>query len=376
MSAALVAGATLGNLGANLMPVLLPGMAHRFHLSSSVVGLVATIQLLTTAMATLALTSRVARPGRARIARWGLVATVAGFALAAVAPNLTALICANILAGLGLGVVNATAMAAIAATGDTDKASTVAVLGGTVTLALLVLIVPAVNGAEGSAAGFALLTACCLPVFWLLRALPDAAEPEHGEVTQTPLPVFFLLALAMLGATDQGAWSYSGVLGEDYAGMSSSAVSTVLAVASIVALVGVALSRPAARRLGRLVALGVFLAVEAFTKLAIAAVPDGSVFTAAAILWQVCYMGVLVSVLAVAAAADGSGRWVAASSGALAIGAGLGPAAAGWVLDSWGPVALGVVLAVATAAAAIPVLRTCRTAERTPGQVLQLAPQT
>ncbi|MFF8513495.1 hypothetical protein ACF064_36180 [Streptomyces sp. NPDC015492] len=218
-------------------------------------------------------------------------------------------------------------MAAIAATGDTDQASTVAVLGGTITLALLVIVVPAVNGAEGSAAGFAVLTVCCLPVSWLLRTLPDAPEPEHEhehvKATQTPLSVFFLLALVMLGATDQGAWSYSAVLGEDYASMSSSAVSSVLAIASIVSLAGVVLSRPATGRFGRFATFTTFIAVECVAKLAIAAVPDGGVFTAAAIVWQICYMGVLVSMLAVAAAADVSGRWVAASSGALAIGAGL-----------------------------------------------------
>ncbi|WP_432970223.1 hypothetical protein [Dactylosporangium sp. CA-233914] len=117
VSAALIAGATLGNLGSNLMPVLMPGMAHRLQLSHASSGMVATAQLLATALAALVLAPIAARPGRARVARLGLVAAVAGLS--------------NIVAGAGLGMVSATAMAAIAATDDTDRAAVVTVLGAT-----------------------------------------------------------------------------------------------------------------------------------------------------------------------------------------------------------------------------------------------------
>jgi len=69
-------------------------------------------------------------------------------------------------------------------------------------------------------------------------------------------------------------------------------------------------------------------------------------------------------VLAVAAAADRTGRWVAAASGAVAIGTGLGPIAAGWILDAVDTTVFGAVLAVATLAAAVPLLRTALAAAR------------
>ncbi|MFB9722510.1 hypothetical protein [Planobispora longispora] len=49
---------TPGNLGSDLMPVLLPGMADRFRLSSTTTGMVASIQLIVTALGTIALASR------------------------------------------------------------------------------------------------------------------------------------------------------------------------------------------------------------------------------------------------------------------------------------------------------------------------------
>jgi len=366
VGAALVTGATLGNIGANLMPVLLPGMAGRFHLSNTASGMVATVQLLATALAALALARTAARPGRARLARAGLVATVAGFGLAALAPGLALLIVGNAIAGAGLGAVYAAAMAAIAATGDTDKASTVTVLGGTVVIATLIILIPAADEAWSTGAAFAILAALCVPAFWLVRALPDAAERDHGPSASRPVPWLFLLALVLLGATEQGAWSYGEIVGEDHAGMSADAVSVVLSVVSVASLAGAVLCPIACRRFGRLTVMGAFFAVEVAAKLVVTVVPWDVSYTAAALVWQISYMGLLVLVLAVAASADPSGRWVAATAGATAIGTGLGSAPAGWILDIWGAPGLGVALVLATVLAAVPVMRVTKAVAQAP----------
>lgn len=362
VGAALVTGATLGNLGANLMPVLLPGVTGGFHVSNTAAGVVATLQLLATALATLAVAPRTDRPGRTQVATIGLIVTVAGFSLAFAASDLMMLAVGNVIAGAGLGVGYAAAMAAITATDDTDRASAIAVVGATIVIAVLVVVVPEANAAWGGAAGFAVLAVCCLPALWLVRALPDATGPGPGRERErgTPVSVVFLVAVAVLGATDQGAWSFSAVLGEHQAGMSEGAVSLVLAIASVASLAGVALSAVAARKAGRLPTIAVLVGLEAVAKLAIATVPSGTSYLIAAVIWQICFMGLLVQVLAVAAAADGSGRWVAAASGALAIGTGLGPAPAGWVLETFGAPTFGLTLAVITAAVAVPLLRTLR----------------
>jgi predicted MFS family arabinose efflux permease len=360
VGAALVTGAALGNLGANLMPVLLPGMAERFHLSNASAGTVATAQLLATALAALVVASRAARPGRVRLGTLGLVAVTAGFGMAFAAPNLAVLTVGNVLAGAGLGVVYAAAMAAITATDDTDRTSAVAVVGATVVLAVFVIALPAVNDAWGGTAGFAVLAVCCVPAFWLVRALPDAAEPSREPTPAVPVPVTFLLSVAVLGAVDQGIWSYSAVLGETHTGMATDTVSVVLSVASIASLAGAGLSALTAGRVARLPMIATLVIVGALAKLVIAAVPLAFAYVVAMVTWQICFMGLLVQVLAVAAAADRSGRWVASAGGALAIGGALGPAPAGWVLDSSGAPAFGLVITLVTAGAAVPLLRTVR----------------
>ncbi|MEU1503149.1 MFS transporter [Streptomyces sp. NPDC005732] len=362
VAAALITGATLGNIGSTLMPILLPGMADRYHLSSTGTGTIATLQLIMTALVTLVLTSRAARPGRVRIARIGLIASVAGFALAAAAPDLTALTAGNIVAGAGLGAVNAAGMAAIAATDDTDRASFVAVLGATLVIAALVVALPEAQNTWGGSAEFAVLAVCCIPALWLVRPLPDAPTRDLEPAAVAPVPVMFLIAVAVLGASDQGAWSYSATLGEKYEGMSADTVSMVLAVASFASLAGVLVCGVAVPRFGRIPLIAAFVLVEALAKLVIAAVPWWVSFIVSAVIWQVCFMALLVLVLAVAAAADSSGRWVASATGALAIGTALGPAPSGWILDTLGATAFGAVLAITTVVAAVPLLRTTRAA--------------
>lgn len=360
VGAALVTAATLGNLGSNLMPVLLPTMADRFDLSNTASGAIATVQLLATAVAALALARTAARPGRVRLARAGLIVTAMGFALASVAPGVAQLAVGNAIAGLGLGAVYAAGMAAIATTDDTDRASTVTVLGGTVVVAALIVLIPETNEIWGDTAAFAVLAALCLPAFWLVRTLPDAAEQNLASGGDRPAPRLFLLALVLLGATEQGAWSYCEVIGEDYAGMSDDAVSIVVSVVAVISLTGAILSPMACRRFGRLSTMSAFFVIEIVAKLVITAGPWPISYTVAATVWQISYMGLLVLLLTVAASADPSGRWIAATTGATAIGTGLGSAPVGWLLDILGAPGLGVVLALATVVAAAPVMHTTK----------------
>ncbi|MDQ1644186.1 MAG: hypothetical protein QOJ50_370, partial [Cryptosporangiaceae bacterium] len=96
--AALAAAVTLGSLGSNVMPALLGDITHTRHLSSTSAGAIATSQLLATALFILAFASRAGRPGRARLARIGLLVAAAGFAASMVAPNAIVLGLTNIVA--------------------------------------------------------------------------------------------------------------------------------------------------------------------------------------------------------------------------------------------------------------------------------------
>lgn len=366
VAVALIAGVTLGNGGANVMPVFVDDFASRFALSDSAAGLVAATQLMATAVVTLLLAERAARPGRARMARVGLAVSGVGFLGAAAVTDPVTLVVANLVIGAGLGAVYAAATAALAATDDADKASAVTICGVVAVTALLIMGVPAANHDLGEGTGFLLMALCCLFAWPLLRRLPDgpagptapgaASAGTTGAAPARP-SVVLLAGTGLLWAVTQGAWSYASVLGRQHTGMSHSAVSAVLAVSSVVALVGAVVGPIAARRFGRMRSMAVFVAAQALAMAVLIVTHDPVLFTVAAVLWQACQLAVLVQMLAAAALIDPTGRLVASLSGAGALGTGVGPLAVGAILDGAGAGVLSPVLAIGTFLASLPLLR-------------------
>ncbi|MCC5036487.1 MFS transporter [Streptomyces sp. WAC 00631] len=369
---ALIAGVTLGSGGANVMPVFVDDFASRFSLSDSSAGLVAATQLMATAVGTLLLAKRAARPGRVRMTRLGLLLAGLGFLGATAATDIVNLMVANLVIGAGLGAVYAAATASLAATDDADKASAVTISGTVCVTALLIMAVPAANHDLGEGTGFLLMTVCCVLAWPLVRGLPDGpagtgagpadeggkagAVGKDGEVGTRPA-LLLLCGTALLWAVTQGAWSYASVLGRQHTGMSHTAVSAVLAISSVVALAGAVVGPLAARRLGRMRSMAAFVGVQALAMAVLITTHDPVLFIVAAVVWQACQLAVLVQMLAAAAVIDPTGRLVASLSGAGALGTGLGPLAVGAVLDGAGAGVLGVVLALGTFVASLPLLR-------------------
>jgi predicted MFS family arabinose efflux permease len=374
---------TLGNGGANVMPVFVDDFASRFALSDSAAGLVAATQLMATAVVTLLLAKRAARPGRVLMTRFGLALAGAGFLGAAAATDPVSLVLANLVLGAGLGAVYAAATAALAATDDADKASVVTISGVVGVTALLIMAVPTANHDLGEGTGFLLMALCCLLAWPLLRRLPDgpagptapgAGSAATGQPATARPSVVLLLGTGLLWAVTQGAWSYASVLGRQHTGMSQSAVSAVLAVSSVVALLGAAVGPVAARHFGRMRSMAGFVMAQALAMAVLIFTHDPVLFTVAAVLWQACQLAVLVQMLAAAALIDPTGRLVASLSGAGALGTGVGPLVVGAILDGAGAGVLSLVLAVGTLVASIPLLRmTVASAEATdetqPGHV-------
>lgn len=379
--AALVIGMTLGSAGLNVMPVLVEDFTARFQMSDAESGLVAAAQLLATAVTTLLAASRAARPGRARLARRALPVVALGSVGAFGADDRVTLVLANLLLGVGLGVLYAVTSAAVATTDDPDRASSVSVVGTVLVAAFLITAVSILNIEWGAGTGFLLLGVMCLPAWFLVGHLPDSASaqvrpassgagsPSPAALRSTP-SVSLLLGTATLWAVTQGAWSYGSVLGRTRTGMSTATVSTVLAVSSVVALAGAVSGPILARRLGRLPTMAGFVVVQALAIWALAATHDQVVFTGAAVVWQACQLAVLVQSMGAAAFVDPTGRQVAALSGAAALGTAAGPLVVGLVLDGPGVGPLSILLATGTVVASLPLVRLAAAAVPQPSQAL------
>lgn len=353
---ALATGMTLGNVGGNLMPVLINGFMVRFELSTTTAGLIAAVQLLTTAVVALALSARAARHGRVRLSRIGLAVAALGFTSAWIAPSTEILFGANAVIGAGLGATFAAASAALSSTPNSDRATTLTLLASTIAIAALILTIPLANSILGDTGGFALLAGCCVFGLLLMRGLPETTM-AHRATDGPPLSWVFVAAVALFGVSEQGVWSYAEVLSRTGAGLDTSTAAAVLGVAAIAALAGIPFGVVLRRAVGARIALACVLALGVAAKVAVVTTDSPTVFAVACVVWQIGYLATLVLVLAAAAQFDRSGRWVAASAGALALGTGIGPAAVGATLDHLGPTGLAAGIVIVISLAAIRILQ-------------------
>ncbi|MPY55928.1 MFS transporter [Streptomyces spongiae] len=346
------------------MPVFVEDIASRFRMSDSESGLVAASQLLATAVVTLAMAERATRPGRVKSARLGLLVAVVGFVGATFVSDPVSLIVANLVIGVGLGMVYAMATAALASTDNPDRASTLTVVGTVCATALLLVAVPAANQNLTEGFGCLVMGVACLIGWPLVGRLPDASPPQVTEVVQekktgtAPRPSAVLLTgMALLWAVTLGAWSYASVLGHEHTGMSSSDLSIVLAVSSVAALVGAVVGPYVAQRLGRMRSLAGFVVVQAVSMALLVTTHSSPLFIVMSVVWQATQLAVLIQTLGAAAVLDSTGRLVASLSGASALGVGFGPLLVGTFLDTLGITVLGVLLGMGTFVASLPILK-------------------
>ncbi|PWK85584.1 putative MFS family arabinose efflux permease [Lentzea atacamensis] len=361
VAVALIAGVAMGSAGTNVMPVFIDDFASRD--GTAVAGLVGAAQLMATAVVTLLLAGRAARPGRAGMARFGLVLAAFGALWVGIADDPVTLLLTNLLLGAALGVVYAAATAALAAAEDSDRASVVAVAGTVVVAALMIVAVPLANE-QWAGSGFFLLAACCVVAWFLVGKLPESPvavlpeDPATAPKSPAGRPSSVLLVgTALLWTITQGTWAYASVLGREHTGVDATTVSVILAVSSVVALAGAVAGTPAARRFGRLRSMVVFVGVEAVAMAVVVITGEPVLFTVAAVVWQACQLAVLVQMVAAAAVLDPSGRLVASLSGASALGTGVGPLAVSLLLDNAGAEVLGLAFAVGMVVVSLPLLR-------------------
>ncbi len=364
---ALAVGVTLGYLGSNVMPVLLGGITDSRDLSNTAAGAVGTAQLMATALAALALTARAGRPGRALLARWGLAAAAVGFAASMVAPDGLTLGLTNVVAGLGLGVVGAMALAGLPSTADPDRNTAVVILVNVLGVAAMVAAIPLVDVLFGQGSGFVLIAVVCLAAMPLMGRLPDApaiGTDTHIGIADLPhkVPGALLAAgTALFAAADIGLWSYAQIIGEKHANLEGTALIVVLALGVVTGLVGVVAAAMTAGRWRRTYPLVGFLLVGAVAKFLIAVTTSPIVFAVCIALWNATYPAIVVLLLTICSTLDLRGRWNAAVGGALGLGTAIGPLIAGAALDVGYLTLALVMLAITMVAVALLTLVAVRT---------------
>ncbi|MEU3625663.1 hypothetical protein BS329_38820 [Amycolatopsis coloradensis] len=207
-----LAAATVATGAANhAVTGLMPALVDDLHLSIAIVGQLSTAFGLASGLAAPIIGILTAHWSRRRVLLAGLLLTVAGNAVAAVAPGFGLLIAARILAGLGSAAAMAAALGQAAELNAPERrARAMAVVIGGLTLALAIAPPLAALAAahHGPAPVFAALTALAVLALAVARTVlpeqaPDAAPvPFAGHLRAITLPgIRPVLAAKFLMAT-------------------------------------------------------------------------------------------------------------------------------------------------------------------------------
>jgi predicted MFS family arabinose efflux permease len=319
-------------------------------MTESSAGLVLSVEMTASALTTLAV-SAWRRPHSLRlVALAGALIALAGQGLSLVSSLYPLLIASRLVVGMGAGIVAAEVAAVVARSLNPERLFSFLTIAAIVNGALWLAVVPYASGWLGYRGPYACLLFVGAVGAVMLRRLPSppvrAAVAERKSAPVAPWIGFAAMAGMFLTQLGQGSfWALVEVYGVR-AGLSEQMIGGFLSFATLVLLVGVSGTAWAGARFGRFGPLLVITAVNALSILAIATVKDPTVYIAANIVQSITNLSSVVYQLGLAAALDRSGRLVAACTGLLNLGNGIGPSVAGFVATNTsaamvGPLVLG-----------------------------------
>uniref|UniRef100_UPI00164127BC MFS transporter n=1 Tax=Burkholderia sp. LMG 13014 TaxID=2709306 RepID=UPI00164127BC len=237
--------------GLILSPFLVAAVMTRFRLDEGTATALVSAEILGIAISCALLSHRIARAARS-FTLAGVVGTIAGQALSAVAPGSVSAAVARGLTGLFEGMLFVVVASGVSQRASTDRLwGQINLLAGVINGGILVLI-SALPAGFGHWV-FALLAAVVAVLAPAIRGIDAfASAPAQTHVRAGTLPWRPVIAIWVVTALVYGVqasqWAIAGFVGER-AGLSTTTIGMLLSVSSLLGFVGAAIpSHPASHR--------------------------------------------------------------------------------------------------------------------------------
>lgn len=368
-------------LPANLVPSIVEKLVYELGVSVTTAGFVATGMTLANAAAVLLTRRAVQRGNRVVIARIGLAIMMLAFLSGAIWPVASVSMVALIAGGIGSGFVISAATAAVSATPDPDRSTTIVMIVNRFVVAIAFLTIPLVGG--GVRELFLILAIPGILGFigahWLPRvpeataaidvvgtaataaAAGDAAPHAPGSLGVEGDPVAeavdasvvrirrigWLLALGF-GAwsiTDDGVYGLVGVIvGESDMQVSDSFVPTIFALSVFCGLAGALIAPFLHRWFGRTTSLVALLGISAIAKLGLMMLATPVMYATSSAVWGFVFGAMLPLIFGLAASLSRDGGVSVLVNGVYIFGVALGPLVSTQLFDRAGAGVLATVM--------------------------------
>lgn len=313
-------------------------------------------ELLGSAVAAIAVAGWLTRRSRRATAGLGLGLVVTAQLLSMAQLDFVPLLALRALAGLGAGLAAAASTAAAAGTANPERvfasASLVTAILGAITIGPIGMAI----GAYGAAGAFAIAAVVTFLAFPLLAGLPApiVARPEvagerDGQHVASAVAVLAALFAFMLG--QNAVWGFTARIGQS-AGLSVEEVSWILGATAFAGLAGAAIAATLGASRGRTVPILLAIAGTVVSVFVLVASETSMGFILANATWTFLFAFSMPYFIGTLAALDRSGRWAAMGTGVAGIGAAIGPAAVGRIVEATGYDSLAILMLVTGVVAA------------------------
>ncbi|MFF1301815.1 MFS transporter [Streptomyces sp. NPDC058307] len=375
----LIALFAAGYLAPYLLPTTVGRLDSGLPLTATEAGAVGSALLLSSAAAGFLLASRADRVGPRTLARIGLTLAVLGYAGAALAHAVPAVVVGALIGGFGSGTATAVAATGIAAQPDPHRATTVGLLGVSALAGAVYLTVPHLGPGHGQPLAAIALTA--LAVWPLTSRLPRRTAPARSRETRVPLPhrragLLLAATLPCWSLTQNALWGVSGRIGLTQAHLSETTVGVVFALALGAGLLGVVGAGALGPRLGHALPIGGGTVLIAACITLSATASDLTSFATGEIAWNTLYPIVLSYVIGLAASLDPRGRWAVLVGSASSLGTAAGPLTGSLLASEAGFPVMGTVLAAGLLLIAVPMTAVATGAGRRTLPVVEIQVET
>ncbi|CAE6920419.1 MFS transporter [Paraburkholderia domus] len=290
--------------------------------------------------------------GRVDARRVAAIATalfcIGNLATALLMPGFVALLALRALTALGGGTLMVLCMTSAATSGNRDRVYGLWVVGQLVAGALGLFVLPHLFDAFGLRALYVALAVLALIASPLTRGFDPALGRASGQEAQQAASGMnsassrsstgFLATLVIGGVLAfyvaiGGVWTFASKAAS-LAGLDAGHAGELLAVASVMGIVGAACASFIGNRIARAAMLLTGYAILVAALLGLSAHPGSTGYAAAIFAFKFAWTFVLPFILAAAAKTDTSGRLIATLNFVIGAGLAVGPLIAGFLLDA------------------------------------------
>ncbi|WP_407364264.1 MFS transporter (plasmid) [Pseudomonas luteola] len=321
-------------------PAVATQLAIQWQLSPSQIGLLFSAELGAMSLATLPAYWWLSRISWRKIAYGAALVAIVGNVLSALAGDYHTLLLLRIVSALAGGSLMILCMSSAAGTANPGRAYGLWVMGQLVLGAFGLVFLPTLFARYGLAASYlilALLLMLCLP---LIRAFPSGPDQpptnERAEaICSTGKAFVGILAVLTFYISLSAVWTFVGALASD-SGIAAEASSRILAIASLMGILGAGTASLIAQRVSKKPLLWLGYALLVGATLLLLDQPGLLRFAAAALIFKYTWTLVLPFILASLSDLDPSGHLMNTTNLVIGGGLAIGPFLAGYVIEHSG----------------------------------------